>query len=98
MSKKDGGDEFFDLLLFLVTSARVAIDEPKRYGSFRLFMGYSKLLELARRSGAPKAGLYEDLLTKLEEKKAVVASSSSTGTPEYADLLDDLIDAMAKEV
>lgn len=98
MSKKDGKDEFFDLLLFLVTSARVAIDEPKRYGSFRLFMGYSKLLELARKSDAPKAKLYGDLLKRLEEKKAVVASSSAAETPAYADLLDEMIDAMAKEI
>jgi len=98
MSKQDTNEGIFELLLFLLTSARVAVDEPKRYGSFRLFQAYKRMLALAPRLDASRGKVYERILGDLERKKDVAASSSSVGTEEYGDLLDELIETMANEV
>ena len=43
--KHDGA--LFDFILYLVTSARVSLDERAIYGSFRLIEGASRLIEAA---------------------------------------------------
>ena len=40
-------DPLFDFILYLVTSARVSLDERAIYGSFRLIEGASRLIEAA---------------------------------------------------
>jgi hypothetical protein len=91
--------EFFDLLLYLLTSSRVAIDEPKRYGSFRLFEAFGKLLDARRKlKELPSDNVLEKLSNKLEKNRQVTTSSSSVHTKEYAQLLDRLIEIMAEEI
>lgn len=90
-------EEVFEFLLYLLTSARVAVDEPKRYGSFRLFQAYTKLLELTPKLNISKREVYERIRSELNRRKDAVASSSKAETKEYADLLDMLIEMMAAE-
>ena len=40
-------DPLFDFILYLITSARVSLDERAIYGSFRLIEGASRLIEEA---------------------------------------------------
>ncbi len=40
-------DPLFDFILYLITSARVSLDERAIYGSFRLIEGASRLIEAA---------------------------------------------------
>lgn len=45
MSDPKPADPFFDFILYLVTAARVSLDERAIYGSFRLIEGASRLIE-----------------------------------------------------
>lgn len=45
MSDAKPADIFFDFILYLVTAARVSLDERAIYGSFRLIEGASRLIE-----------------------------------------------------
>ncbi len=47
MSEAKHNDPLFDFILYLVTSARVSLDERAIYGSFRLIEGASRLIEAA---------------------------------------------------
>ena len=47
MSEAKLDDPLFDFILYLVTSARVSLDERAIYGSFRLIEGASRLIEAA---------------------------------------------------
>ena len=47
MSDGKPADPLFDFILYLVTSARLTLDERAIYGSFRLIEGASRLIEEA---------------------------------------------------
>ncbi len=47
MSEAKRDDPLFDFVLYLITSARVSLDERAIYGSFRLIEGASRLIEAA---------------------------------------------------
>ena len=47
MSEAKHHDPLFDFILYLVTSARITLDERAIYGSFRLIEGASRLIEAA---------------------------------------------------
>lgn len=47
MSEATRDDPLFDFVLYLITSARVSLDERAIYGSFRLIEGASRLIEAA---------------------------------------------------
>ena len=47
MSAAKPDDPLFDFILYLVTSARLTLDERAVYGSFRLIEGASRLIEAA---------------------------------------------------
>lgn len=47
MSEGKHDDPLFDFILYLITSARVSLDERAVYGSFRLIEGASRLIEAA---------------------------------------------------
>ena len=51
MSEAKHDDPLFDFILYLVTSARVSLDERAIYGSFRLIEGASRLIEAAGDTG-----------------------------------------------
>ena len=45
MSEPTHDDPLFEFILYLVTSARLSLDEKAIYGSFRLIEGASRLIE-----------------------------------------------------
>lgn len=47
MSEAQRHDPLFEFILYLVTSARLSLDEKAIYGSFRLIEGASRLIEAA---------------------------------------------------
>ena len=47
MSAAKHDDPLFEFILYLVTSARLSLDEKAIYGSFRLLEGASRLIEAA---------------------------------------------------
>ena len=49
MSEAKYDDPLFEFILYLVTSARLSLDEKAIYGSFRLIEGASRLIEAAER-------------------------------------------------
>ncbi len=48
MSEPRAESRLFELVLYLVSCARLALDEPPIYGSFRLLEGASRLIETAQ--------------------------------------------------
>ena len=55
MSESKHDDPLFDFILYLVTSARLSLDEKAIYGSFRLIEGASRLIEAAEDISGLKA-------------------------------------------
>lgn len=93
MSNEEIEEEVYDLLTYILSSARVCVDEPKRYGSFRLFQSYKKLLEVMLRLNILKdKTLLKRQLEEIEKNKKAIASSSCVGTMDYLELLDRLIE------
>jgi hypothetical protein len=48
VSRRPPGEELFEFVVYLVSCARLSLDEPPVYGSFRLIEGASRLIEAAR--------------------------------------------------
>ena len=77
--------DFFNLLAFLVTSARNCIEEPKLYGPFRLVDGASRLIGILEE--AHMAGeFFVEVRKKIEDGKYSVMDDKS----EFIKFLDDL--------
>jgi hypothetical protein len=63
-------DDAFELLTFLVTSARGCVDEPETYGTFRLIDAASRLLGfLLKGEGVEDTEFYSHLKEEIDEKK-----------------------------
>ena len=86
-------DDVFELLAFLATSARLCVDEPKLYGTFRLVDGASRLLGFALKSDQleDKQSL-QQLKDEIDEKKFLL----TTDQEGYLDFLDDLTRKVAR--
>jgi len=76
--------DFFNLLAFLVTSARGCVDEPKLYGPFRLIDGASRLIGILE-----EAHMADEFLVKvrreIDEGKYLMDDESK-----FIKFLDDL--------
>jgi hypothetical protein len=88
-------DEVFELLAFLATSARLCVDEPKLYGTFRLLDAASRLIGFALESEQleDKQSL-QQLKDEIDEKKFMM----TTDQEEYVKFLDDLTRKVAREL
>lgn len=63
-------EEAFELLTFLVTSARGCVDEPETYGTFRLIDAASRLLDfLLKSEEVEDREFYSHLKEEIDEKK-----------------------------
>jgi hypothetical protein len=79
-------NDFFDLLAFLVTSARNCVEEPKLYGPFRLIDGASRLIEILE--GAAIADeFFVEIRKKIDNGKYSVMGDKD----EFIKFLDDLM-------
>jgi hypothetical protein len=88
-------DDVFELLAFLVTSARLCVDEPKLYGTFRLVDAASRLIGFVLESERleDKQPL-QQLKDEIDEKKFLL----TTDQEGYVKFLDDLTRKIAREL
>ena len=77
--------DFFNLLAFLVTSARNCIEEPKLYGPFRLVDGASRLIGILEEAHMADE-FFVEVRKKIEDGKYSVMDDKS----EFTKFLDDL--------
>jgi hypothetical protein len=94
LSDAPPGDALFELILYLVSCARLSLDEPPIYGSFRLVEGASRLIEAAARGAdfAPDRLLLECREAIEREKLKVIDDRDG-----YREWLDGLLQQMAAE-
>jgi dTDP-4-amino-4,6-dideoxygalactose transaminase len=76
----------FDIVGYMLTSARGLIDEPKLYGPFRLIDGVSRLCELLINEDKENSGFYKSLKTKIDEGKYSVMSDKNS----FIALMDEI--------
>jgi len=84
---------FFELLSFLIVSARNCVEEPKLYGPFRLIDGASKLIEILEGEALADEFLLK-LRKKIEEEKYSVMSNKDG----FIKFLNDLTLSFADEL
>jgi len=88
-------DEAFELLVFLVTSARGCVDEPKLYGTFRLVDAASKLIGFVLGNHPEQSeGFLRDLKQEIDGRKL----SLMTDLKEYVEFLSDTTQKVAQEL
>lgn len=85
--------EFFDLLCYLLTSARGLVDEPKMYGPFRLVETASRLIFLLE-----KHGMADEFLTREREKIETGKDSVMESEEKFIEFLDELILEFTEEL
>lgn len=84
---------FFELLSFLIVSARNCVEEPKLYGPFRLIDGASKLIEILEGEA-----LADEFLLKLRKKIEEGKYSVMSNKDEFIKFLNDLTLSFADEL
>ena len=88
-------DQAYELITFLVTSARLCIDEPENYGSFRLIDAASRLLGmLLSNEGALDREFYGQLQKEIDSKKLLILSDEEA----YADFLRHAVREVGKHL
>jgi hypothetical protein len=88
-------DDVFELLAFLATSARLCVDEPKLYGTFRLVDGASRLLGFVLKSDQMEdRQSLQQLKDEIDEKKMLLVADQEG----YLKFLDDLTRKVAREL
>ena len=88
-------DDVFELLAFLATSARLCVDEPKLYGTFRLVDGASRLLGFVLKSDQSEDKQFlQQLKDEIDEKKLLLTTDQKA----YLNFLDDLTRKVAREL
>jgi hypothetical protein len=86
-------EEIFALALYLISCARLALEEPVIYGSFRLVEGASRLIETAPRLGAEP----DDFLTRCREEIEREKVRMIDDADGYRDWLDGLLRQVVAE-
>lgn len=88
-------DAAFELLVFLITSARGCVDEPKLYGTFRLVDGASKLIGFVLENHPEQSeGFLRDLKEEIDERKL----SLMTDREGYIEFLSDITRKVGQEL
>ncbi len=88
-------DAAFELLVFLITSARGCVDEPKLYGTFRLVDGASKLIGFVLENHPQRSeGFLRDLKEEIDERKL----SLMTDREGYIEFLSDITRKVGQEL
>ena len=94
MSESERDDPLFEFVLYLVTSARLSLDEKAIYGSFRLIEGASRLIEAAQAiPGLDADDFLRGKRTSIEHNKARMMLDKDG----YREWLTDLAAGMASE-
>jgi len=77
----------FDLIGYMLTSARGLVDEPRLYGPFRLVDGVSRLCTLLEQEASPHRDFFAGLREKIDEGKFSVMTDEKA----FIALLDDAV-------
>lgn len=85
--------ELFEYVLYLVSCARLSLDEPPIYGSFRLIEGASRLIEAAPRWGIGEDDALARARASIEEHKLQMIDEQDA----YRDWLGELLGELAAE-
>ncbi|AGK62008.1 hypothetical protein Asulf_02045 [Archaeoglobus sulfaticallidus PM70-1] len=85
--------EFFELLCYVLTSARGLMDEPKMYGPFRLVDTASRIISILEKHGIADDFLAEER-KKIDEGKYSVMESEE----KFKEFLDRIIQDFAEEL
>lgn len=86
MAKEELYSSLFELVGYMLTSARGLIDEPQLYGPFRLIDGVSRLCEILDEK-AGYGNFFASLKEKIDERKFLVMSDID----EFVKLLDEAV-------
>jgi len=76
------------LFIYMVTSARGCVDEPKIYGPFRIIDSISKLYSILKENNLMVNEEVSKIIEKIDEKKY----SCMTDEKKFVTMLDDVID------
>ena len=92
-SQNEINREFFELICFMLSSARGLMDEPREYGPFRLIDTAERLISILEKYGFADEFLQKQRL-KIEEGKYSVME----GEDKFRKFLDELMVEFAKEL
>jgi hypothetical protein len=92
-SKSELEQEFFELVCYMVSSARNLIPEPKLYGPFRLIDAVSRLVDILRKMDLVGPRL-ETIQKKIEEDKYSVMDTEEKFTTFMENLVMSLVPLM----
>jgi len=85
-------DEHFQLLAFLLTSARGCIDEPPIYGPLRLIDAADKLISIIVKKYGRELIELQEIGRKIEKARNLVL----TNEEEFTKTLDELVRSLSK--
>jgi hypothetical protein len=85
-------DEHFQLLAFLLTSARGCIDEPPIYGPLRLIDAADKLISMLMEKYRGESKEFQEIRKKIEKARNLVL----TNEEEFTRTLDELVRSLSK--
>lgn len=75
----------FQLLVFLITSARGCLDEPPIYGPLRLLDGASRVINIME-----KEGITHETILKIKNKIQMAIDIIMTDENEFVKIVDDI--------
>jgi len=87
MNNKDLYKGLFELIGYMLTSARGLIDEPPLYGPFRLVDGVSRLCGLLEKEESEYGDFISQLKAKIDERKFAVITDVET----FIDMMDGVV-------
>lgn len=93
MDKKALEENAFELVSYMVVSARNLLDEPPRYGPFRLVDAASRLVE-----NLNKIDLGSERLEKIKAQIEAGKHSVMASEEEFHEFLDSLVSSLIEEI
>ena len=87
MNNRELERALFDLIGYMLTSARGLVEEPPMYGPFRLIEGVSRLCEMLLKEESEFQETYAELKEKIDARKF----SLMTDEDEFIALMDETI-------
>jgi hypothetical protein len=87
-------DGLFDLIGYLLTSARSLLDEPAEYGPFRLVESVSRLSGLMTDNGSPRQAFLTRLRDMIDAGKFTVMSDMNA----FTTLLDQTVQEFTRQM
>ena len=91
--KNELEQEFFELICYMISSARNLIPEPKLYGPFRLIDAVSRLIDILRKLDLVSPRL-ETIQRQIEEDKYSVMQTEEEFTAFMENLVMSLVPLM----